>query len=109
MRKAKETEIDLYNFAYDADRPRRILICFFKYFIHLEITFSNPSTIIIIGIGIAAIASSRNVSSLNKNLSFVFGDFIFLSSKFSFSLKLIFNFYLPRYFKSFRCKLVNMK
>jgi hypothetical protein len=28
MRKAKETEIHPYNFAYDADHPTRILICF---------------------------------------------------------------------------------
>jgi len=39
MRKAKETEIHPYNFAYDADHPTRILICFFKYFIHLELLF----------------------------------------------------------------------
>ena len=63
MRKAKGTEIHLYSFAYDADHPTKILICFFGIFYSLRITFSNPSTIIIIGIGIAAIASSRNVSS----------------------------------------------
>jgi hypothetical protein len=78
---AKGTETHAYSFSYGVDHPTRILMSFLHIFYSTGITFSNPSTTIIIGIDIAATASSRNVAQPKLNFSFVFGDRMLLSSE----------------------------